>query len=414
MPETTSLVTSATTGQLFGSWMNAAEVVRLRLPLEAPMNKLWAIPAAVLSLVAGGLVAPGVASAVTPSPTVVNFTGDPVGDKADGFSSAAAPQVSFYDTVGANLHLGEFGTKSHGKAIFVGPNDDSALEIRLSAPTNALSLAFGNDDPATVTITDMGRLTLFNGSTQVGQVDVKVNANDVMDQTISSTGEALFNRATFQYVDALGVAKNVAEIVDDITFNPLCTIAGTTGDDNLVGTIGNDVICGDAGDDTISGDTGDDLIYGGAGSDIISGGAGADTIYGGTGDDQVTAGSGNDVVLGDDGDDTLAGGTDVDQINGGTGNDDISGNTGGDQLVGGTGDDHLSGGGGRDQVSGGSGRDVLSGGRGRDQLSGGHGRDVLSGGRARDHLAGGTARDQCDGGKAHDIATSCEVRTDIP
>jgi Ca2+-binding RTX toxin-like protein len=378
------------------------------------MNNLWAIPAAVLSLAAGGLVSPGVAAAATPTATVVNFTDDPAGAKANGFASSAAPQVFFYDTSGANLIVADFDNRSHGKALFVGAADESALEIRLPAPTNAISLAFGNDDPGVVNTTDLARLTMFSGTTQVGQVDVHVNANNVMDQTISSSGEALFNRATFQYVDALGVAKNLVEIVDDVSVNPLCTIAGTPGDDNLIGTVGNDVICGDAGDDTISGDTGDDLIYGGAGSDTISGGAGADTIYGGSGDDQVSAGSSNDVVLGGDGNDIVSGGDGADQLNGGTGNDDISGNTGDDQLIGATGDDHLSGGVDKDQLSGGTGRDDLSGGRGRDQLSGGSGRDLLSGGKGRDHLAGGTARDHCDGGKAHDTATSCEVRSNIP
>jgi Ca2+-binding RTX toxin-like protein len=378
------------------------------------MNKLWAIPAAVLSLSIGGLVSPGVASAATPPSTVVTFTDDTTGAKPNGFASSAAPQVFFYDTSGANLIVNDFDNRSHGKGLFVGAADASALEIRLPAPTNGISLAFGNDDPGVVNTADLARLTLFSGTTQVGQVDVHVNANNVMDQTISSSGEALFNRATFQYVDALGVAKNLVEIVDDITVNPLCTVAGTSGDDNLVATIGNDVICGDAGDDTISGDTGDDLIYGGAGSDTISGGSGADTINGGSGDDQVSAGDGNDVVRGGDGDDTLSGGADVDQVSGENGNDDVSGNTGNDQLSGGAGNDHLSGGASGDQLSGGSGTDALSGGRGRDQLSGGSGRDRLSGGKGRDHLAGGTERDHCDGGKAHDTATSCEVRSNIP
>jgi hypothetical protein len=378
------------------------------------MTKVWAMAAAVLSLTAAGLFSPGAASAATPAPIVVNFTGDTPGAKANGYASPAAPQVFFYDTIGSDLYVTDFGDQSHGQAIRAGNDDASALEMRLTAPTNAISLAFGNDDPTVVNGSDMARLTLFHGTTQVGQVDVNVNANDVMDQTISATSEAIFNRATFQYVDAVGAPKNLIEIVDDITINPLCTFAGTPGDDNLVGTEANDVICGDAGDDTISGGGGDDLIYGGAGSDTISGGSGVDTIFGQSGNDQTSGDSGKDVVQGGTGNDTLSGGADADQLSGGSGNDAIFGGTGNDQISGATGNDHLSGGSGGDVISGGSGGDVISGGTGRDQLSGGSGRDHLSGGRGRDHLAGGTARDHCDGGKSHDTATSCEVRTNIP
>lgn len=414
------------------------------------MTRVWAIASAVLSLIAGGLVCPGPASAASPAPIIARFTGDTTGARANGFSSSAVPQLFFFDTTGADLSVGDFASQTHGKGLLIGPDDSSALEIRLSAPTNAISLAFGNDDPNYVDSTAKARLTLFRDATPVGQVDVLVNADDSMDQSIRAAGEALFNRATFQYVDAAGAPANLAEIVDDIRVNTLCTIAGTPGNDNLVGTAGHDVICGDSGNDTINADAGNDLIYGGSGADTISGGNGGDTIFGGsandrisggsgadtidgaTGNDQVSAGSGNDVVLGDDGNDTLSGDAGADQVSGGAGNDRVFGVTGADQLSGGTGNDLLSGGSSADQLFGDSGNDLLSGGTGNDLLSGstgsdllsgstgndllsgGSGRDRLSAGTGTDRLSGGTARDHCDGGKGHDSASSCEVGTHLP
>jgi hypothetical protein len=294
------------------------------------MNKVLTIAAAALALTASGLVSPGAASAVMASPILVNFANDTDGDKPNGFHSVGAPQVFFYDTMGADLYVGDFGALSHGKGLLVNDPDASGVEIRLPHPTNALSLAFGNDSPL-MDPTDQAELKIYRGTTLVSQVDVSVNANGVMDQTTGVSGQGLFNRATFRYVDALGAGKTgFGEIVDDITVSPLCTITGTAGNNHLVGTAGNDVICGDAGHDTISGGAGADLIYGGSGPDTIRGGKGTDV------------------------------------------------------LVGGSGKDHLIGG---------KGRDRLSGGAGRDQLSGGKGRDHLAGGPARDHCDGGTGHD---------------------
>jgi Ca2+-binding RTX toxin-like protein len=294
------------------------------------MNKPWAVASTVLALVAGGLMSPGSAAAATPAPIVVNFTSDSTGIKPNGFSSAGAPHVSFYATGTGALNVQDWGVDSHGKGLGVTPNDDTALDIRLSAPANSIRLAFGHDDPNLLNTSDLALLRLFRGAAQVGQVQVNFNANEIIDQTIGISGQVLFNRAIFQYVDAFGTPLNVAEIVDDIVVGPLCTITGTSGNNHLVGTAGNDVICGDAGRDTIRGRGGADVIYGGAGNDTIRGGKGKD------------------------------------------------------HLIGGTGKDHLTGG---------KGKDELFGGKGRDQLSGGKGRDHLRGGTAQDHCDGGTAHD---------------------
>jgi Ca2+-binding RTX toxin-like protein len=294
------------------------------------MNKVLAITAAVLTLTAGGLVSAGSASASVAAPFTVNFSGDTAGAKPDGFQSAGHPQVFFYDTMGADLYVADFGNQSHGQALAVHNDDSSALEIRLGAPTNAISMAFGNDDPTAVNGSDQAELKLYRNSTLVSQVDVNVNANDLMDQTISYTGQALFNRATFQYVDASGNAVNLIEIVDDITVNPLCTIVGTAGNNHLAGTAGNDVICGDTGKDVIAAGGGDDLVYGGPGKDSINGDSGKDVLFGGSGKDYLYGSKGKDQLNGGKGKDHLIAGTGRDVLNGGTGADNCDGGKGHD------------------------------------------------------------------------------------
>ena len=259
------------------------------------MKKTMGCLGAAAALTLGALVAlPGEANATTPTPTTVTFTGESPGARPNGYATAASPGVLFFDTAGSNLGVLDFGNQSHGNGLEVGGDDTSALEIRLTGPTTGISMAFGNDDPSVVNGTDQAELSLFRGATRVAQVDVNVNANDVMDQTIGISGQALFNRATFQYVDGAGVPKNLIEIVDDVKVNPVCTIAGDAGANVLNGTLHRDVICGDSGNDTISGRGGNDLLYPGPGRDTSNGGPGADTILDGTGNDHVNGSSGAD------------------------------------------------------------------------------------------------------------------------
>jgi hypothetical protein len=294
------------------------------------MKKVLAVAATTLALIAGGLFSAGAASAKVPGQLSINFAGDAPGVKPNGFSSIAAPKVTFYDTIGADLQVANLPPQTHGRGLIVSGDDASALEIRFATPTSAISLAFGNDDGNVVTKSDLARLTLFRGSTMVGRVDVHPNANDVMDQTISKTTGVLFNRATFVYVSGAGKPLNVTETVDDITINPLCTITGNAGNNTLVGTSGNDVICGDTGADTIKGHGGDDVIFGGGGADHITGGKGADVIYGGGSADSLSGGRGRDKLLGGKGDDQLSGDSGKDELKGGKGRDRCDGGTGHD------------------------------------------------------------------------------------
>lgn len=268
--------------------------------------------AAVFSLAAAAaLLVPAPAQAAVAGPIVIDFTAETTGAKPNGYATAAAPEVLFYDTLGADLLVYDAGGESNGLALGTFSDDTSALEIRLASPSNSISMGFGNDDPNVADVTDQAQLTAYRGATQVGQVLVNVNADDAMNQTISFSG-ALFNRVQFQYVDAAQAALNLIEVVDDIKIGPLCTIVGTSGNNRLTGTPGNDVICADAGIDTVNGRGGDDLIYGGAGADTVNGGAGNDKIYGG---------GSRDKLYGGDGRDYLDGGVQRDSCDGGRGRD---------------------------------------------------------------------------------------------
>jgi len=274
------------------------------------MNKRFFAASAAAIFVAAPLLAASTVSAAVPPDLLVNFTGEG-GAKPNGYATAAQPDVHFYDTVGANLSVADYGSQSHGAGIGSFPDDASRLEIRLANPSTAITLSFGNDDPSVVDATDQARLTAYRGATKVGQSLKNVNANDVMDQTITFKNK-LFNRVVFDYVDAAENPINLIEIIDDVQVNPLCTIVGTENNDHLNGTPGSDVICGDTGVDVIKGLGGDDLIYSGAGND---------TARGGQGNDNVNGGPGKDKLYGDAGLDRLHGGEQKDKCVGGSGAD---------------------------------------------------------------------------------------------
>ena len=147
-----------------------------------------------------------------------------------------SPLVSFSDSIGAGLQLGNFVPQNvSGNGLLVHSDDPSALLMNFTQLNGSLSLVFGNDDPFIVgsnnSTGSIAQLTLFNGATQVGQVSVVMNGNDIADQTISYTGTA-FNNASFVYANAAGIPISLIELVDDINFeranptNPVPAPAG--------------------------------------------------------------------------------------------------------------------------------------------------------------------------------------------
>ena len=271
------------------------------------MNKRLLALAATTILAAPVLTTSAVSAAV-PSGLHVDFSGETTGAKANGYATTGAPDLHFYDTLGSNLYVADYGSQSHGVGIEAGPDDSSALEIRLTNPANSISMAFGNDDPSVADATDQARLEAFRGATKVGQTLVNVNADDDMNQTIGFKGK-LFNRVVFQYVDAAENPLDLIEVVDDVAVGPLCTIVGSPGNDHLTGTAGSDVICGDTGSDTIDAQGGDDLVFAGPGNDAVHGRSGNDQIVGGDGADKLYGDAGNDLLDGAKKHDTCVGGT---------------------------------------------------------------------------------------------------------
>lgn len=147
---------------------------------------------------------------------VITFTGDTTGAQANGFTSVDSAVAHFTDSIGANLQVTDFGSQSNGNALGVFSDDPSVLIINFDVPMSSITLSFGNDDACCSSAGDVAQLTVFNGGVQVGQAQVVMNRNDLMDQTITVSG-VTFNEARFAYASPGGAPINLIEIVDDIT-----------------------------------------------------------------------------------------------------------------------------------------------------------------------------------------------------
>ena len=107
----------------------------------------------------------------------------------------------------------------------------------------------------------------------------------------------------------LTISPNQATALDSFpTWQPVCTMTGTDGNDTIQGTSHRDVICAGPGDDVVHGGGGNDVIFGFGGNDNITGDAGNDVVSGMDGDDSVTGGDGRDWVVAGGGVDVARGG----------------------------------------------------------------------------------------------------------
>ena len=177
--------------------------------------------------VVGVLAAGGQATA---APTTLDFTADTGGAKPNGFQSVDSDQVTFTDSIGASLNIADYGSQSHGQALTAPGDDASELVMDFAVPMQAVTLAFGNDDPGFSSATDRAALRVFEAGSEVGIATEAMNRNDLMDQTVSYTGPACFTQAKFRYETAAGAPINLQEIVDDIVFEPEPCAAGGGGD----------------------------------------------------------------------------------------------------------------------------------------------------------------------------------------
>jgi len=142
---------------------------------------------------------------------------------------------------------------------------------------------------------------------------------------------------------------------------------------------------------------------GGGGGGGGGGGAGGGPGGGGGGGGQGLAAC---TIRGTSLDDKLSGTPGDDIICGMEGNDVMKGKGGKDVLIGGPGKDRGNGGKGKDTVKGQAGKDRLRGAQKGDRLAGGNARDRLNGGPGKDRLNGGKGKDRCKKGKG-DKVRSC-------
>jgi hypothetical protein len=156
-------------------------------------------------------------AAVSADATEVMFENDPAGPAANGFSSADSPLLTFSNSDGGPMEIGDFGVESIGQALAVGADDSSFLVMNFALAVDFLSMDFGNDDPLLSDPGDSVVLTAFLGGIEVGQTEVVMNRDDVMNQTIFFGG-VLFDSATVEfYVSSDGLT----EVVDNIKFNTI-------------------------------------------------------------------------------------------------------------------------------------------------------------------------------------------------
>ena len=168
------------------------------------------------TLIAAAIALSAMASAQA-APTTINFESVASGAKANGFSVAGQAGLNFTDTSGSNLYVGNYGSQGIGKSLGIFDDDASALSIGFATQMNSLSLAFGNDDRS-IGQDIFAYLQHFSASTMIADVLMASNNDDIMNQTISYTGQ-LFDRAVFTYTNANRGALNLIEVVDNITFD---------------------------------------------------------------------------------------------------------------------------------------------------------------------------------------------------
>jgi len=170
-----------------------------------------------------GLVCLSLAGAAQAA-VLVDFESDTTGDKANGWTSVDSSLISFSDSIGENMEVGDYGNQTDGQSLLIRSDDASYLIMDFTTLVDSLSLDFGNDDPMASVAGDLAILTVYLEGTQVGQTTVEMNRDDIMNQSIGISGVA-FNSATFFYdVRPTEYFTGLIEIVDNIEFE----LAGST------------------------------------------------------------------------------------------------------------------------------------------------------------------------------------------
>jgi hypothetical protein len=179
-------------------------------------------------LVITALAASSLATPAAALPTIdVNFDAeDPFLNVPNGYTTSETNQISFSDTVGANLQTVKDAVVSADSiALAVHSDfDDSELLIELDFLAVIISMDIGNDsdNPIFSNPGDMAVLTVFLDNVQVGSVSLVLNRNNLMDQRIEFDGLAsstFFNSATLKY--EVTSVFGLTEVIDNVSVTPV-------------------------------------------------------------------------------------------------------------------------------------------------------------------------------------------------
>jgi len=154
---------------------------------------------------------------------LVDFESTPTGTLAEGTDVGG---IVFTSDLGSGLSIGDFGGQSDGRAL-ASFNDTNGNFIRgtIAGSVNFLSIDFGNDDPGFSNPGDLATLQLFSGASLLSTVNVLLNRDDLMNQTITYNG-AFFDNFSFAYTDAAGnpftggdgTNTGLTEVIDNVQF----------------------------------------------------------------------------------------------------------------------------------------------------------------------------------------------------
>ncbi|MHC4547838.1 MAG: PEP-CTERM sorting domain-containing protein [Planctomycetota bacterium] len=138
----------------------------------------------------------------------IDFERDPIGPKPNGWTSADSPLVHFGDSFNAlQVYQGLETNFTHGLAA------NGSLLMRFDRNMGSIAFDFGNDDPnAGANPGDLAILSLFNQGSLVGEVRMRMNGNDLMDQRIGFIGSS-FDSAIFHYAVP---NQSLAEVIDNL------------------------------------------------------------------------------------------------------------------------------------------------------------------------------------------------------
>lgn len=344
------------------------------------------------------------------------------------------------------LHKGDF--EAFGDKIGTYQDGDFVGTIYRAPGTHYTAIVANSDTP----VGTLDMVKLFDTLIDMGIVSKSeyLAMSQLGAEVVSGSGTLTINHLAYdvQTKDADGTLTNqhvTGTGTTTTTIDPVATVDGTMGDDNLVTSGSKSVLHALDGDDTLTATAGTNTLHGGKGHDTYVLHSSADTVVelANEGIDTVKAGfsyaltdhvenlilTGTGAIngVGNALDNVLTGNDAANRLEGGDGNDRLDGAGGGDILVGGEGFDFasyasasqgvkvdlltpslntgdakgdifqsiegFSGSAFNDWFAGDHTANTLSGGAGDDYLSGRGGNDLLVGGAGRDTLNGGWGND---------------------